>query len=212
MMQILKGLGFNSMRGDYPARWQVDMAHEEGLTYDILAPFSVSSTADIFARQDGPPLATARALTRQFIARYQDAAAALLWNTCNEITDENVPFLLAMYPLYAIHDPYARPVHYANLYGQDLWQGQDVMGVNYYFSDTQRAADRHPLIERSAAIAREYGLPMIYTEFNSYHGAVPTTGVEALEDLFTWGVEQGGNGRWVLLYDARFRPPSRRLR
>jgi hypothetical protein len=192
MMEILKDLGFNSLRGDYPPRWQIDMAHEMGLTYDVLAPFSVASSAEIFGRQDGPPLGTARALTRQFIERYADAAAVLLWNSCNEILGENIPFLLAQHPLYKIHDPYQRPVHYANLFGQDLWQGQDVIGVNYYFSDTQKAVDRQPLIRRSAAIAAEHGLPMIYTEFNSYHGAVPTTGVEALDDLFTWGVEEAG--------------------
>ena len=208
MMEILKNLGFNSLRGDYPPRWQLDLADEVGLTYDVLAPFSVASTAEIFGRQDGPPLATARTLTRQFIARYRDSAAALLWNSCNEITDENIPFLLAQHPLYGLHDPYARPVHYANLYGQDLWQGQDVMGVNYYFSDTQRAADRHPLIERSAAIARKHGLPMIYTEYNSYHGAIPTTGVEAMEGLFTWGVEQAGmaGGYFYMLPDSDRHP------
>ncbi len=190
MMRILKDLGFNSLRGDYPARWQIDMAVEDGLTYDVLAPFSVASTEEIFGRQDGPPLATSRALTRAFIARYADSAGVLLWNSANEIGGEHVAFLTAMHPLYQIHDPYQRPVHYANLYGQDLWQGQDVMGVNYYFSDTQKAVDRHPLIERSVAIARSHQMPVIFTEFNSYHGAVPTTGVEALDDLFRWGVEE----------------------
>jgi len=192
MMRILKDLGFNSLRGDYPARWQIDMAVEEGLTYDVLAPFSVASTEEIFGRQDGPPLATSRALTRAFIARYADSAGVLLWNSANEIGGEHVAFLSAMHPLYQIYDPYQRPVHYANLYGQDLWQGQDIMGVNYYFSDTQKAVDRHPLIERSVAIARSHEMPVIYTEFNSYHGAVPTTGVEALDDLFRWGVEKAG--------------------
>ena len=168
------------------------MAVEEGLTYDVLAPFSVAPTEEIFGRQDGPPLATSRALTRAFIARYADSAGVLLWNSANEIGGEHVAFLLAMHPLYQIYDPYQRPVHYANLYGQDLWQGQDIMGVNYYFSDTQKAVDRHPLIERSVAIARSHEMPVIYTEFNSYHGAVPTTGVEALDDLFRWGVEKAG--------------------
>ena len=208
LMRILKELGFNALRGDYPPRWQVDMAAEEGLAYTVLAPFSVASTAEIFGRQDGPPLATARALTRQFIARYRDSAGALLWNSCNEITGENIDFLLALYPLYGLHDPCQRPVHYANLYGQDLWQGQDVMAVNYYFSDTQKATDRHPLILRSAAIAAKHGLPMIYTEFNSYHGAVPTTGVEALDDLFTWGVEEAGmaGGFFYMLMDSDRHP------
>lgn len=208
MMRILKDLGFNALRGDYPPRWQVDLAEEIGLTYGLLAPFSVASTEEIFARQDGPPLGTARALTRLFIARYRDAAGALLWNACNEITGDNIPFLLAQHPLYRLHDPYARPVHYANLYGQDLWQGQDVMGVNYYFAETQRAADRQPLIARSAAIAREHGLPMIYTEYNSYHGAIPTTGVEAMEELFAWGVEEAGmaGGFFYMMPDSDRHP------
>ncbi|MBX3178179.1 MAG: hypothetical protein KF886_12515 [Candidatus Hydrogenedentes bacterium] len=208
MMRILKDLGFNALRGDYPPRWQVDLAEEIGLTYSLLAPFSVASTEEIFTRQDGPRLGTARALTRLFIARYRDAAGALLWNACNEITGDNIPFLLAQHPLYRLHDPYARPVHYANLYGQDLWQGQDVMGVNYYFAETQRAADRQPLIARSAAIAREHGLPMIYTEYNSYHGAIPTTGVEAMEDLFTWGVEEAGmaGGFFYMMPDSDRHP------
>src|SRR5690606_34692317 len=51
MMDIMQGLGFNMWRGDYPAPWQVDMAAENRTGYMVLAPFSVSHTAEIYGRQ-----------------------------------------------------------------------------------------------------------------------------------------------------------------
>jgi hypothetical protein len=125
------------------------------------------------------------------VQRYRDSAGVLLWNSANEIQGENIDFLLAQYPVYRAYDPQQRPVHYANLYGQDLWQGQDVMGVNYYFGENQRAAGRQPLIERSVELGRAHGLPTLFCEYNSYLGAIHSTGAEAMEDLFAWGVEEG---------------------
>jgi Glycosyl hydrolases family 2, TIM barrel domain len=191
MMRIMADLGFNAWRGDYPAPWQVDLAYELNTFYTVLAPFSCKSTQTIFARQAGPPLATARELTRLFVQRYRDSAGVLLWNSANEIQGENIDFLLAQYPVYKAYDPEKRPVHYANLYGQDLWQGQDAMGVNYYFGENQRAADRQPLIERSVELGQAHGIPTLFCEYNSYLGAIHSTGVEAMEDLFAWGVEKG---------------------
>ena len=192
MMRIMRELGFNAWRGDYPARWQMELAYELNSVYTVLAPFSCTPTTEIFGRQAGPPLGTAREITRLFIERYRDSAGVLLWNSCNEVTAENVDFLLSIYPLYGAYDAYDRPVHYANLYGQDLWQGQDVMGVNYYFGEGQTAADRQPLIRRSVELGADHEIPAIFCEYNSYYGAIHTTGVEAMEGIFEWGVEKAG--------------------
>jgi hypothetical protein len=192
MMRIMIDLGFNAWRGDYPALWQVDLAYELNTFYTVLAPFSCKSTQTIFARQAGPPLSTARELSRLFVERYRASAGVLLWNSANEIQEENIDFLLAQYPVYKAYDPEKRPVHYANLYGQDLWQGQDVMGVNYYFGENQRAVDRQPLIERSVEMGKSHGIPTLFCEYNSYYGSIHSTGVEAMQDLFAWGVEKGG--------------------
>ncbi|MBN2327068.1 MAG: hypothetical protein JXR73_07925 [Candidatus Omnitrophica bacterium] len=192
MMRIMRDLGFNAWRGDYPARWQMELAYRLNSVYTVLAPFSCTKTSGIFARQSGPPLGTARELTRLFIDRYKDSAGVLLWNSCNEIVGENVDFLLSLYPLYKVYDPYQRPVHYANLYGQDLWQGQDLMGVNYYFGEGQSAIDRQILIQRSVDLAFSHSMPILFCEYNSYYGAIHSTGVEAIEGLFSWGVEQAG--------------------
>jgi hypothetical protein len=191
MMRIMADLGFNAWRGDFPAPWQVDLAYELNTFYTVLAPFSCTSTSEIFTRQAGPPLATARELTRLFVQRYRNSAGVLLWNSANEIQGDNIDFLLAQYPVYKAFDPEKRPVHYANLYGQDLWQGQDLMGVNYYFGENQRAVDRQPLIKRSVDLGRLHGLPSLFCEYNSYLGAIHSTGVEAMQDLFAWGVEEG---------------------
>jgi hypothetical protein len=170
----------------------MELAYELSSVYTVLAPFSCARTPEIFGSQVGPPLGTARELTRLFIDRYKDSAGVLLWNSCNEIQGENIDFLLSVYPLYKAYDPYQRPVHYANLYGQDLWQGQDAMGVNYYFGEGQTAADRQILIQRSLDLAVSHDIPAIFCEYNSYHGAIHSTGVEAMEGLFSWGVEQAG--------------------
>jgi len=191
MMRTMAELGFNAWRGDYPAPWQVDLAYELNTFYTVLAPFSCTSTSEIFSRQAGPPLATARALTRLFVQRYRHSAGVLLWNSANEIQEENIDFLLAQYPVYRAFDPEHRPVHYANLFGQDLWQGQDLMGVNYYFGENQRAVDRQPLIRRSVDLGQLHGLPALFCEYNSYLGSIHSTGVEAMQDLFAWGAEKG---------------------
>jgi hypothetical protein len=91
-------------------------------------------------------------------------------------------------------DPARRAVHYANLFGQDRWQGQDFMSVNYYYSAHEGPEARHPQISRSLDIAREHRIPLTYTEFNSWHGAVIPTGVDALKGMFTWGNERGMQG------------------
>jgi hypothetical protein len=192
MMRIMVDLGFNAWRGDYPALWQVELAYELNTFYSVLAPFSCKSTQTIFTRQAGPPLGTARELTRLFVERYRDSAGVLLWNSANEIQEENIDFLQAVHPVYQAYDPEKRPVHYANLYGQDLWQGQDMMGVNYYFGENQQAKGRQPLIKRSVELGKAHGLPTLFCEYNSYMGAIHSTGVEAMQDLFAWGVEKGG--------------------
>ena len=191
MMRVMRDLGFNTWRGDYPSRWQMDLAYDLNTVYTVLGPFSCASTAQIFGRQIGPPMATARELSRLFVERYRDSAGVLLWNSCNEIGGENADFLLSLYPVHHAYDPYDRPVHYANLYGQDLYQGQDVMGINTYFGFNQTAASRHPLVQRSLDVARSHGLPLMYCEYNAYIGAVHSSGVDAMEGLFAWGVEQG---------------------
>lgn len=194
MLRIFRERGFNTMRGDFPPPWQMDMAIEENLGYTALAPFSCCSTTDIFARQDGPPMTTAQAITERFIERYRDEGGVLYWNSCNEVVGDITPFLRALYPLYKELDPYGRPVHYANLYGQDRWQGQDFMSVNYYFSAREEPAHRHPNILQSLEIARAHGLPLTYCEFNSWHGAVIPSGVDALHNLFDWGIARGMQG------------------
>ncbi|MCP4644433.1 MAG: hypothetical protein GY851_28580 [bacterium] len=191
MMRTMRELGFNTWRTDYPARWQVDLAYELNTAYAALAPFSCTTTTIIYGRQDGPPLATARELSRVFIERYRDAAGLLFWNSGNEIRGDTADFLLSMYPLYRALDPYDRPVHYANLIGQEYWQGQDIMGMNWYFWKGRTAEGRQPDVLSSIAMAKAHDMPVFYNEFNSWHGAVQTSGVEAFEDMYVWGIEQG---------------------
>ena len=208
MMRVMRDLGFNTWRGDYPARWQVDLAYELNTVYTVLAPFSCTSTAEVFGRQDGPPMATSRELTRLFVERYRDSAGVLLWNSCNEVGGECVDFLMSMYPVYKGHDPCGRPVHYANLYGQDYWQGQDVVGTNVYFGREADAASRQPIVERSLGVAREAGLPLIYCEFNSWAGPVQSTGADAFRGLFAWGVGQGMAGGFQYMKGNSDRHPG----
>jgi hypothetical protein len=191
MMRIFKDLGFNMLRGDYPPRWEVDMAYEENLAWTVLAPYSCTDTDEIFARFDGPPMAAAREQTRIFIDRYVDSAGVLLWNSANEVEGDLTNFIRSLYPVYKHFDPYKRPVHYANLFAQNRWQGQDAMSINYYFNEGETPEARHPMILRDIKAAKEHGLPVFYTEFNSWHGAVHSSGVAAMEGLFDWGIEQG---------------------
>jgi hypothetical protein len=191
MLRIMRKLGFNAWRGDYPPLWQMELAYQLNSVYTVLGPFSCISTEEIFARQDGPPMATARALSHLLVERYKNSAGVLLWNSCNEVLGEKEDFLNTLQPVFKAYDPYNRPVHYSNLFGQDLHQGQDVMGINYYFSAEQSVKDRQPMIQRSIDIARNNNLPVMYNEFNSYAGAIHSTGVEAMYGMYQWGLEQG---------------------
>jgi hypothetical protein len=195
MMQSLKSLGFNTLRGDYPPIWEVEMAEEEDLLWTILAPFSVTSTEEIQYRQKGSLMGEAREIAIDHIKAYRDRPGVLLWNSCNEITGDTTAFLENLYPVSEQMDPISRrPVHYANLFGQDRWQGQDAIGINYYFGPGQTPTDRHPLIQRSVDIAKAHDKPVFYTEYNSYQGPIPATAVQAIEGLFEWGVAQGMSG------------------
>lgn len=209
MMRILTELGFNTFRGDYPPPWQIDMGYEMNAGWLVLAPYSVTSTEEIFKRCDGPPLVTTREITRRFVERYRDCAGTLFWNSCNEITGETPDFLISQYGVIKTFDPYDRPVLYANLFGQDFHHGQDFMGVNYYFGQNQRARDRQPMVIRSIDIARKHGLPVVYTEYNAWWGCVHSTGAEAVRDLFEFGLEHGMSGGYFYQkYDDSTRHPG----
>jgi len=191
MMRIMRELGFNAWRGDYPPLWQMDLAYELNSFYTVLGPFSCTPTEEIFARQAGPPMTTARELSRLIVERYKNTAGVLLWNSCNEIGGEKEDFILSLQPVFKAYDPYQRPVHYSNLFGQDLAIGQDIMGINYYFGAGQTAADKQPIIQRSIEIARKNNIPVMYNEFNSFAGAIHSTGVEAMYDMYDWGLTKG---------------------
>lgn len=199
VMRFLKDIGFNSLRGDYPPVWQMEMAEEENLGYMVLAPFSVTNTNELESRLDPHAYARAREITRRFIRTYRDEGGVWFWNSCNEIEGNLDDFLVNLYALYRAMDPARRPVVYANLYGQDRTIGQDLMAVNYYFGPPQRAVDRQPLLARSLDVASKAGIPCIFTEFNSWYGPVYSTGAEAVRDLFEYGVELGMAGGYLFM-------------
>ncbi len=208
MMKTMRDLGFNTWRGDYPAPWQMDLAYELNSAYTVLGPYSCCKTDEVFAREDGPALATAREKSRLLVERYRDSAGVLLWNSCNEIKGETADFLETLYPVFKQYDPMQRPVHYANLYGQDYVQGQDLVGINYYFGAGQRPEDKYPMIERSVTLAHEKNLPVIYTEYNSFYGCVHSGGVLALDGMFNWGIEKLGiqGGFYYMKIDSSRHP------
>ncbi len=193
-MEILKECGFNTLRGDHPNTWLVDLAFEENMCWMALADFSCASSEEIFTRYNGSPLAGIQEVSRQFVNAYKDNAGVLFWNSCNEIHSNLDEFLLTVYPAYKIYDPYNRPVNYANLYGQDNWRGQDIMGINYYFGLFQKSTDRQPIIETSINLGFEHNLPVIYTEYNSFWGPDELTGLDAIWGMGQWGLDKGMAG------------------
>jgi hypothetical protein len=68
------------------------------------------------------------------------------------------------------------------------------MGVNYYFGRGQTAVGRQPSIARSIACGREADIPVIFCEFNSWHGAIQSSGAESMYDMYDWGVKEGMMG------------------
>ncbi len=208
MMRIMKERGFNALRGDHPPHWQVDMAYDMNMAWTVLAPFSCTHTKYIAERQGGTLMPTARALSKAFVNRYADSAGVLMWNSANEIVGETTDFLLGIQPVYPHLDPNRRPVHYANLFGQNRWQGQDAMGVNYYFGLKETAIGRQPLVRKSLEIGRAHSVPVMYNEFNSWWGAVPTSGVDAMYDMFDWGVNEGMCGGFFYMKQNSFRHPG----
>jgi hypothetical protein len=193
-MEIMKDYGYNTMRGDHPNLWLLDLAQKKNMVWMALNEFSCASTDEIFDRFDSVPLRGVQEISRQFIFAYRDHAAMLFWNSCNEVGNDLDEFLLTLYPCFKVHDPYNRPVNYANLYGQDNWRGQDIMGINYYFDRGTQAADRQPIILKSVELGKKHNLPMIYTEFNSFQGCGEGPGLESIRDMGEWGLKVGMSG------------------
>jgi hypothetical protein len=209
LLALLKDIGFNMVRGDYPPTWEVEMAAEEGIGWLVLAPFSVTNTDALEERYGENPYLKMREATRRFIDTYRDLEAAWFWNSCNEVTGEIDDFLTMLYPLYKALDPASRPVVYANLTGQDRTLGQDLMGINYYYDHRGRVEDRQPLVADGIRKAREAGIPVIYNEFNTWHGPVYTQGAAALRGFFEWGIEEGmAGGFYYQLRDDHGRHPG----
>jgi hypothetical protein len=179
-LKILKEQGFNTLRGDFPARWQVALAEENNLAWMLLAEYSCTHTDSIAARYETEMFGAAQEIVKNYLLANARQASAVFWNSCNEIDGELDAFLLNLYPVFKQFDPYQRPVNYANLYGQDNWRGQDIMGVNYYYGIGQTTLSRQPIIKNSGRIAREHGLPMIFTEYNCFWGPVEKAGAEAV--------------------------------
>lgn len=193
-MEIMKDYGYNTLRGDHPNLWLVDLAEEKNMVWMVLNEFSCASTEEVFERFVSGPLRGVQEISRQFITAYRDHAGVLFWNSCNEIGNDLDEFLLTLYPCFKVFDPYNRPVNYANLYGQDNWRGQDIMGINYYFDRGQRAIDRQPIITKSIQVGEAHNLPVIYTEFNSFQGCSESAGLESIRDMGEWGLKVGMSG------------------
>ncbi len=197
IMKLLKEIGFNMLRGDYPPPWEVDMAVEENLGWMVLAPFSVTTTDVLKERHAPHPFARMCEISERFVRVYRDQAGVWLWNSCNEVTVDIDELLRVFYPIYKHEDPYERPVVYANLFGQERTGAQDIMGVNYYFGPPNTSEDRQPLIEKSIGEAKDAGIPCIYTECNTFYGPVYSLGKAAVEDMYEFGLEKGMSGGFM---------------
>lgn len=184
MMRVLKGMGFNMLRGDYPPPWQLDAAQEENLGWMVLAPFSVTNTDVLKDRHTPHPMKRMREITRRFIPHYVGHPATWFWNNFNEVTGETDDMLSMFYPIYKSMDPVRRPIVYANLTGQDRANGQDVMGINYYYRPYTPIEELKVLIHGSQEFARKAGIPVIYCEFNNWFGPVYTEGARAVNEMF----------------------------
>ena len=208
-MKIIKEYGFNTMRGDHPSLWLVELAHENNLCFMGLTNFSVTNSTDIYEHFEGDPLGGCQEITRQYILANRELPAMLFWNSANEVAGEPDELLVTLYPCFKVYDHYGRPVNYANLFEQDNWHGQDIMGINYYFDWGQRAASRQPIIERSIKAGLDHNLPVIYTEFNSWWGPVEESGEEAVWEIGQFGVDHGMSGGILYqLWDNRDSHPG----
>jgi hypothetical protein len=199
LMRLLKDIGFNMLRGDYPPVWETEMAEEENLGWMVLAPFSVTDTDKLKETHSPYPFARMREITRRFIRTYRDKPAVWLWNSCNEITGEIDDFLATLFPVYKALDPAQRPVVYANLAAQDRTVGEDLMGVNYYYGPPENACDKWPLLDHSLSEGAKAGQPCLFTEFNCWYGPVYSRGAEAVRDLFEHGLELGMAGGFLFM-------------
>jgi hypothetical protein len=209
MMRILKEIGFNMLRGDYPPPWEVDMAEEENLGWLVLAPFSVTNTDALKMRHDPHPFARMREISRRFIRVYRDKSPTWFWNSLNEVTGETDDLLTCLYPLYKAMDPYNRPVVYANLTGQDRTLGQDLMGINYYYNYENTVETRQPLVLDSLRKAKAAGIPCIFNEFNCWFGPVYSEGARSVRGFYEYGIEHGMAGGFLYqLREDRDRHPG----
>ncbi len=184
LMRVLKRMGFNMIRGDYPPPWELDVAQEENMGWMVLAPFSVTSTDVLKERHAPHPMKRMREITRRFIPHYVNKPAMWLWNNFNEVTGETDDLLAMFYPHYKAMDPYRRPVVYANLTGQDRFIGQDVMGINYYYRPYTPLEELKKLIHASQDFGAKANLPVIYCEYNNWYGPVYTEGARAINEMF----------------------------
>jgi len=209
MLKIMKETGFNTLRGDFPARWQVALADENNLAWMLLAEYSCTHTDSIATRYETESFGAAQAIVKNYLLANADQASVLFWNSCNEIDGELDAFLMNLYPVFKLFDPYQRPVNYANLYGQDNWRGQDIMGVNYYYGIGQTARSRQPIIKNSGRIAQAHDLPMIFTEFNSFWGPVEKSGADAVAVMWAENLQDClSGGTLYQLWDAPAHHPG----
>ena len=209
LMEIMKDVGINSLRTDHPHLWQVELAEELNLTYLPLAPFTCTNTTEIFQRFEDHPLPGVQALTSEFIKMFKDYANVIYWNSANEVQGEISKMLEAVYPLYKSEDPYSRPVTYANLGNQNILVGQDIVSINHYFWPMGVAANLRPGILETLGMTKKKGIPLIFTELNSWWGPVQSSGEMAVRDLWDWGLKQGMSGGFIYqLTDAPNRHPG----
>lgn len=208
-LDILARLGFNSIRGDHPVAWQRELAVDYHIGWVNLPYFSCIHTDKLYPQLGADPLATMREITRQACLSGADDAGTILWNCCNEIEGELDEVLANLYSVYKLYDPYKRPVVYANLFGQDRWADQDVMGINYYYDAKQSSTAKQALIRRSTQIGLDHNIPVVFMEFNSWWGPVSESGVLAWRDMFQFGLDIGmSGGTFYKLTDVIDRHPG----
>lgn len=176
-LDLVRDLGFNSVRLEGPSLWHVQQAQERGLmVLPVVAAASTDYSWQALGRFDDPDLDQATDRHRLLGIQLGEQANVLAWNIGNELYSTPGYDDRALITRYLdrardavrAHDPYRRPTLYSNL---DAWLSdgfyfgeQDIIGWNLYLA----AAKAAPVLAET--IPDCGGRPLLFTEIGEQPG------------------------------------------
>ncbi|MCI0515961.1 hypothetical protein L0128_22330, partial [candidate division KSB1 bacterium] len=163
VLQFLKANGFNTLAGEAPPLWQVELAQQHHLVWLVAPDFHLPANAPELFSVTADTAGVRQELSRQQVLAYANQAGILGWDL-GLLSAAAQTVNLA--PVYHLYDRYRRPVTGTFANAEVCGPGLDLLGVRAFFRPGQSTFSQQPLLLNSLRRAMQRNLPVMVSAYN----------------------------------------------